>query len=251
MDRKEFFKKQVLDSAEYFENWLYKKQSKIVAEENDEWKKTFYCDLYDVFSDYHRSQIGKEHEIAHNCIGCNFEEGTSNIELFFKYNQNSESERYFLTLYSLLFYLQAERLAVIYKELGYTVQNKDEFNWAAFPVLQRIKYWANFFKHPKYYMLLHHPAFYIEGDSFIPNFMINGVIDDDFINKFYSGGKLNEDLRVELENKDNFIVVFPNLLNLTKDLCNEFEKIVLLISNDKEIVSKLATYTTTKSILSE
>lgn len=246
-----FFKEQVAKCAEYFENWLYTRVSKVFEDKGEPLKQTFYCDLYDVFSEYYKSQEGKENEIAHNCIGCNFEEGASNIELFFKYNKNTDSERYFLTLYSMLFYLQAERLAVIYKELGFIVINKDEFDWSAFPILQRIKYWANFFKHPKYYMLLHHPMFFIDGDPSTPNFMINGVIDDTFIHKFYSGGKLNNDLRAELQNKDKYIIIFPNLLNLTKDLCSEFEKIVKLIASDKAIIAKLATYTTIKSDLSD
>lgn len=250
-EQESYFAQQLGLSAEYFDKWLYRRDSKVFELEGKPKKQTFYNDLYDIFSKHHKAQKGKEQEIGHNCIGCNFEEGARNIELLFKYNRNTDSERYFLTLYSLLFYLQAERLAVIYKEIGYTVKGKDEFDWASFPVLQKIKYWANFFKHPKYYMLLHHPMFFIEGDPSTPNFMINGIINNDFIHKFYSGGKHNEDLRTELENKDMYIIIFPNLLEFTKQLCEEFEKIIHVIMNDKTLIEKLASYTTIKSFLSK
>lgn len=247
-----YFKEQVLASSEYFEQWLYKSESKsFILDKGEPIKKSIYCELYDVFSDYHNSIEGNENDIAHNCIGCNLEEGARTIELFFYHNKNTDSKRYFLTLYSLLFYLQAERLAVIYKELGYKVANSDDFEWSAFPVLQRIKYWANFFKHPKSYMLLHHPSFFIEGEPLIPNLMNNGIIEDSFIHKFYKGSKYNYDLRIELENKDSYIIIFPNLLELTMDLCAEFENIKTLILNDKKLVEKLATYTTLKSPISD
>jgi hypothetical protein len=247
-----YFKEQVLASSEYFEQWLYSGDIKsFITDKGEPIKKSFYCELHDVFLDYHKSLEGNENDIVHNCIGCNLEEGARTIELFFYHNKNTDSKRYFLTLYSLLFYLQAERLAVIYKELGYKVPNKDKFDWSAFPVLQRINCWANFFKHPKSYMLLHHPMFFIEGEPHIPNLMINGIIDDSFIHKFYKSRENNGDLRIELENKDNYIVVFPNLLELTMDLCSEFEKIKTLILNNKKLVEKLAAYTSLKSPLSE
>jgi hypothetical protein len=253
IDYDKYFNEQIQHSESYFNKWLYTSESKILTHKGEPIKKTVYCELDDTFSNYHSSKIDNEHGIAHNCLSCNFKEGAKNIELFFEYNKNTNSRRYFLTLYSLMFYLQAERLGVIYKELGFNIEYKGEskFNWTAFPKLQRIKYWANFFKHPKYYMLLHHPMFFIEGDPYTPNLIINGIIDDAFIHKFYSGGKSNKDLRAELENKNNFIIIFPNLLNLTIDLCSEFEKIVTLITNDKETIAKLATYTTIKDDLTD
>lgn len=249
----QYFKQQVQESAEYFESWFYRKESEVFEVGGKPQKISLYCDLYDVFSRHHQNQEGKESEIAHNCIGCNFEEGVRNILLFFTYNKEVNSERYFLTMYTLLFYLQAERLGVIYKEIGYnkTSNGKIEFDWTIFPELQRIKFWANFFKHPKSYMLLHHPSFFIEGDPDIPNFLVNGVINEQFIQKYYRGDKHNDGLRLTLENQENFIVIFPNILEFTKSLCAEFEKIIHRISNDEKLIEQLAPYTTVKSILSK
>lgn len=244
-----YFKEQIKESSDYFETWYYRKENQVFISQGKPIKDSLYRDLYDVFSDYSKEKVGNKNEISHNCIGCNFEEGARNILLFFKYNNEVLSQRYFLTLYTLLFYLQAERLAVIYKELGY-INSKKEFDWEKFPNLQRIKCWANFFKHPKSYMLLHHPDFFIEGDPYIPNFMVKGIIDEEFVRKFYNGWKYNEDLREVLSNQEDFKIIFPNLLNFTKCLCFEFEKIISVILSDKANIEKLSTFSTIKSKLS-
>ncbi len=237
MKNNSYFLKQISESSNYFNDWLYNNKL------NSAGGSSFYCRLFDLFHDYHFEQEGKT---SHNCIGCNLEEGARNIELFFKYNNQVESVKYFLTLYTLLFYLQAERLAVIYKEAGIIIYD-GKFDWSKFPVLQRIKYWANFFKHPKFYMLLHHPIFYIDGDPDVPNFLINGIIDDEFIHKFYKSDKQNAELKLLLGNKDNFIVLFPNMLELTKSLCIEFESIIHVIEGNSELISKLSELTSLSS----
>lgn len=249
----QYFKQQVQQSAEYFENWFYRKESNVFKFEGKPQEISLYYDLYDVFSKYHQNQKGKERDIAHNCIGCNFEEGARNILLFFNFNKEVNSEKYFLTMYTLLFYLQAEKLGVIYKEIGYSKNSrgKIEFDWTLFPELQRIKFWANFFKHPKSFMLLHHPLFFIEGDPYIPNFLVNGVINEQFIHKYYKGDNHNDDLRFTLENQENFIVIFPSILEFTKSLCTEFERIIHTISNDKKVIEQLAPHTTIKSMRSK
>lgn len=61
--------------------------------------------------------------------------------------------------------------------------------------------------------------------------MIKGVVDDTFMHGFYSVDESNGVSRPALENKDSFIIIFPNLLNLTKNLCTQFEDIITLIVN--------------------
>jgi len=43
-------------------------------------------------------------------------------------------------------------------------------------------------------MLLHHPTYHIGSDPGKPNFMINGIIDNEFILKFYKDDKKNQEL---------------------------------------------------------
>jgi hypothetical protein len=241
----QYFKQQVNESAKYFENWFY------LGKEISETKNQLICDtvyskLIVALNENHQKRIGEDYKYAHNCIGCNLEEGARNILLFFNYNKATLSTRYFLTLYTLVFYLQAERLAVIYKELGYIRKDKAEFDWFQFPILNRIQNWANFFKHPKSYMLLHHPDFFIEGDSYIPNFMVNQIIDDEFVLKYYNGKKHNLELRRKLANQESVKVIFPNLLEFTKSACREFENITRVITNENSHLQTLSNFTSTK-----
>jgi hypothetical protein len=239
----QYFLNQTVEIAEYFENWLYPNQND--TSETD-YKRSTYCDLYDVFSEAYQQKSGNSETISHNCIGCNFEEGADTINFFLQTNKNCKNIQYYLNLYSFLFYAQSERLAVIYKEVGYMTE-KGEFNWSSFPNLQAIKYWANFFKHPKAYMFLHHPDFYIKTDPEKPNFKINGIIDDNFVKTFYRAGADNELLRKNLANKNNVKVFYPDLVETTKLLCNEFSKIISIIISDPIIIEKLEAYTTIKN----
>ncbi len=238
----QYFFNQTVEVADYFENWLYPNQK------DADIKISTYCTLYDAFSESYQKKIGKPGIIAHNCIGCNLEESARIITFFLQTNKNCRNIQYYLTLYSLLFYTHVERLAVIYKEIGY-VTNKGEFNWNNFQNLQAIKYWANFFKHPKAYMFLHHPSFFIVTDPNKPNFMINGVIDDEFVKTFYKAGANNDLLRQKLANKNHVKVFYPDLIKMTQMLCVEFSKIVEVIINDPDIITKLESYTTIESDL--
>jgi hypothetical protein len=241
-----FFKQQVNKSEEYFENWFLINKG-IPNISHLQASQTVYTKLKDAFRINNLAEKDYRIEFGHNCIGCNFEEGARNILLFFRLNKETLSVRYFLTMYTLVFYLQAERLAVIYEELGYTQKGKTEFDWNRFPNLQNIKYWANFFKHPKSYMLLHHPIFYLEGDPDIPNILVNDIINEVFIRNYYNGPKKNEELRNRIANQDLVNIIFPNLLTFTTKACNEFEKIIEVITKDENHIKKLANFTTKNS----
>lgn len=239
-----FFLSQTLECYDYFDKWLYPKESEILEFDGIPLKKSLYCDLFDTFLKHNQEKHQDPEIIAHNCIGCNFEEGARTIHYFLKTNKECLSVQYYLNLYSLLFYTHSERLAVIYKEIGFTQKNKTEFDWAAFPNLKMIKYWANFFKHPKAYMFLHHPDFYIDSDPEKPNFIITQVIDNNFVKEFYRAGADNNALRKLLENKENVKIFFPDLIETTKKLCKEFESIISVINSDKNFIDQLNHYTT-------
>lgn len=154
-----FFQEQVLASSEYFDKWLYKSVGHVAVGKGEPLNKTVFNDLYEFFSDYHQSQKGKENETDHNWIGRDFVEDARNISLFLKHHKTTDSELHFITLYCLLFRIQGESIVAIYKDLGFITDSTD---WSVFPELQRIKHWANFFNHPSYHMLLHHPRFFLK-----------------------------------------------------------------------------------------
>lgn len=237
------FLEQAKESADYFSKWFDCYDNEILDDQNLPLKKSLFCDIHDAFLKYNQNKIANPDSYAHNCIGCNLEEGARAINYFLHSNTNCLNLQYYLNIYSFLFYAQAERLAVIYKEIGFT-NEKLEFDWEKFPNLRMIKYWANFFKHPKAYMFLHHPEYYIESDQERPNFLITLVIDNSFVDRFYQGQKRNTELRELLENKDKVKIFFPDLVTTTKTLCNEFSKIIEVINSDNSIIEKLNSYTT-------
>lgn len=229
MSEDKYFSDQTFKVLEYFETWLY---SMPPIEGGDFDKRSIFCELFDVFHEREggTSTLEMPH---HNCIGCNFDEGCLTILEFLKRFSGSTNMLPYLTIYTLLFYAQAERMGVIYKELGYV--SRDNFDWGAFPNLALIKHWANFFKHPKAYMYLHHPTYHIETDPGRPNFMLNGIIDTQFVQTFYRAGADNKKLAKHFEKGTSYTVFFPDLLELTKNLCQAFQDIIPIIKKIENI----------------
>lgn len=219
-----FFSEQTKQVSDYFEKWHT--EFKYSSKNGD--MRSRYCQLYDVFEDRERREPFNENNkkynspLYHNCIGCNLEEGCLNILDFTQRFSGGENARTYLTIYSLLFYTLAERMGVIYEELG-IITDKNKFDWTKFPVLRQIKHWANFFKHPKSYMFLHHPDYFLENDPKRPNFLIEGEINSDFVNRYYKANANNEQLRSVLTNKKDWKIIFPDIVKFTKNLCYEID----------------------------
>ena len=211
MQNNTFFTNQTIQVRDYFEKWLFSNSDN----KDNEFKKSIYCELFDSFNQKEIEVRNEFEKHYHNCVGCNFEEGCLTILDFLKRFSGTTNVSPYLTIYSLLFYSQAERLAVIYMELGFT--NGEKFDWESFPILRTIKLWANLFKHPKAYMFLHHPDYFIETDPSKPDFMINGVINTDFIDNYYRAAADNKMLYKLFENGTQFKIFYPDLLKFTKE----------------------------------
>jgi len=245
-NHRQHFLNQTIECADYFEKWFYPSDNRNKLTGN---KKSVYDVLYVTFSDNYKRKTGRPEMIAHNCIGCNFDDSALSILYFLNSNKNCANIEYYLNIYTFLFYGHAERLGVIYKELGF-VDGNNKFDWSSFPALQSIKYWANFFKHPKSAMLLHHPDYFIDTDPSKPNFFINEIINDKFIKTYYKCDKSNDELREKLANKNHVKIFYPDLVETTKHLCDEFSKIVDTIISNQTFIDKLEPYTTIESDLS-
>ena len=102
-------------------------------------------------------------------------------------------------------------------------------------LFQKIKKWANFVKHPKAFVLCHHPEYFLENDPEIIERKKNAnvLIDTAFVFKYYSGDDNKKDLFKLIANKDNVIVEFPNVVKLTTEFCEGLTSFVKLIKNNE------------------
>ncbi len=227
-----YFTEQIKESANYFDNWLYPSYYENLNNNGLPLRRSIFHQKLENLS------FGND-GYEHNSIPCNLKDGAMLINKFFKNNLGETNIRYFITLYSLLFYLQAEKCAVIYLQLGYHQKGKlDKFKWEEFPTLQKIKYWANFFKHPKSSIFLHHPTFHLESFQDNPNIGFKGKIDSAFVKKYFSGEKNNSKLEDLLLNQ-SFKVFFPDIPSFTKELCSEFEKLIDIINSEPKNIEIL------------
>lgn len=241
-DPMEFFKNQTEEAADYFEKWLYDGDQSPFSADGEPITKSQFCELYDLFYSREMAKNPDSKDIHHNCVGCNLEEGARNAEYFLRTNKRCGNPGYYLSMFSLLMYVMAERVAVIYQEMG-EPYSASSFSWDRFPTLQLIKYWANLFKHPKAYMFLHHPTYHIETDPEAPNTMLGQRIDAEFVRTFYRAGADNVKLRRLLTDEETATVFYPDLVEFTKELCDEFSKIKQEILKDPDAQSKLDQYT--------
>ena len=115
-----------------------------------------------------------------------------------------------------------------------------------FKTFALIKRWANFYKHPKSFMFVHHPYYTFENHpdyNELKKKMI--VVDSKFISKYYNGDSRNTELYSILTNKKDVLVIFPNIEELTKLFCSEIIHFVDLLRTNsvyRYILSQKSTY---------
>lgn len=235
-----FFVNQTQRAFELFKQWNESKANGINFID-DKPIESPYCRIHDAFDSYHRKIANDPFLHIHNCIGCNLSATANEIYYFLETNRNCDYSGYYIKTFTLHFYTHIENLAVIFKELGY--------DWGSFPTFQLIRAWANFFKHPKSFMFIHHPTYHIETDPDKPNFMINEIIDSNFVREFYHTRADNDKLFVRLGNKEDCKVFFPDLALTIKALCFEFEEFIKLITSNEVYLEKLGVLTSIKRTL--
>lgn len=186
-------------------------------------------------------------ENGHNCVACNLEESAKLIVNFLKnYNQFNTAESVFPN-FILLIYLMVERIDEYLNimELQRSIREKK------FKSFSTIKQWANFVKHPKAFMLVHHPTYIFEGFKIpgasckfkrIEDYEIK--IDSNFVKEFYSGSDKNKKLYDRLIKKENVLVVLPNPVKLMTEFCEAQKYFVELICGNqvfRDLLSEKAT----------
>jgi hypothetical protein len=177
------------------------------------------CEIHEYF----------DSENNHNCLGCNLAVVESQYINFLKQYKHFNAENESFTLYILLSYLLVERIEQIMK----LMELPESFRLQNFRTLITIRRWANFIKHPKYFMLVHHPSYIHENDPLIKTLKEGKIqINTAFIETYYNGESNNKDLFKILENKKNVLVVYPNIEELTQNFCLEIRNFIDLIRDN-------------------
>jgi len=159
---------------------------------------------------------------SHNCLACNFAELIDRlIHIASVYDHFEDKTTGDLT-YIIWLYLLTERMQEIFK----LISMPEEIKSQEFPAFKRIRCWGNFIKHPKAFFLTHHATFgeYLNGNA--------TKIDDDFVTRYYSGDKHNQELYKYITNAARVNVVLPDLLDLTKKLGSELSALQHIIESN-------------------
>ena len=178
----------------------------------------------------------------HNCLGCNFADSTNLILKYLERNEELTDIQQDFTIYILLLYLLVERIEIVFDIIQLPTSYRDKH----FKVFQRIRKWANFIKHPKSFILTHHPVYDFENSGEKHEKKFTAIINEQFVDQYYKGQKdpndqkkTNRELYNRLRNKKNVMVLFPDIANITDNLCYSYNKFIDLILNNaicKEIL---------------
>ena len=207
---------------------------------------SIYKEAYEIFIDAHYSddlesllcQIHNSFPSGHNCVGCNLNDSNLRIEKFLIQHDNFQDLYLTFTTFIFLLYLQVES---IYEYFD-IIQLQESYKQKHFQSFQTVKRWANFLKHPKAFMLVHHPKWTFEGRKI--NDVVEKIskttplINSNFVNEYYSGDRKNKELFKKLNKKEDILVVFPNPVELIKDFTIAQIKFTDIIANN-EIVRDL------------
>ena len=180
------------------------------------------CQLHDAFGTYDTSH--------HNCLGCNFADSTWLIHNFLRTYDLQEAIQYAYSTLIILAYLLVERIDTFFNIIELNKIYRNQY----FKILLEVRRWANFLKHPKAFLLTHHPTFSFYGSPKNKELRNNAniVIDRAFIDKYYVNDEKNKELYKELENKENVLVVFPDAVWLVQSLCEAMHNCVAVIRDN-------------------
>jgi hypothetical protein len=138
-------------------------------------------------------------------------------------------------------YLFVEHVYVIFE----IIKLPEEYRRRHFGVFKDIHKWANFIKHPNSFILVHHPTYSYDGDDNFDRTQYSLVIDQQFVNEYYSSPIHNKKLWDALQNKKEVAVLFPNPQVLTRGFCDAAKKFISVVRDNAvfcEILASRSTY---------
>lgn len=227
-------------------NYSDKKMKKVLKKQFKEafriYEKEIFPSEYSIFTKFH--ELLENEEEDHNCIGCNLNDSALliytqllNFDLFISIRHN-------FTMYIMTLYLMVERVDTLLNIISINeTYKKDKFK-----TLIKIRKWANFIKHPKAFLLVHHPEYTFEGSSKNSELRkyANQTIDyNRFILPYYSNDDKNKELYEKLENKEKILVAFPNPIRLMEEFCKELKLFKRLIKKNevfRDVLNRRSTF---------
>lgn len=179
--------------------------------------------------------LHKNFKNGHNCVACNLNRQN---ELLFDFLESYDEFKHPYLTFNVFIWLLYLQIESIYVYCDILKIDKGKY----FKTFRIIKDWANFLKHPKSFMLVHHPIFgFYETDLLNESIIAfdNEVqieenefqfINTDFVKDFYKNKNSDIQLKNILKNNQKVIVVFPNPVKLITDFVSEQEKFISLIN---------------------
>ncbi|MEM7358275.1 MAG: hypothetical protein AAF431_04225 [Pseudomonadota bacterium] len=193
------------------------------------------CRMHDAF--------GVLDGVGHNCLGCNFAEITNGIDhcLSKIVNTNARIEFDF-TDYIWWLYLFVERAEVLFE----VIELPASYRSRTFYPFVTIRRWANFLKHPNFFVFVHHPKYFFEGDASFDETQFDFVVDTNFVRDNYGAEAKSRrgSVRAKLQNKNDIAVLFPNIIELTEEFCHCAYTIFELVERNevyREVLSNVST----------
>jgi len=180
------------------------------------------CQFHEAFGTYDTSH--------HNCLGCNFADITWVIINFLQTYALQNKIQYAYSTFIVLAYLLVERIDTLFNII---VLNR-AYRAEHFKVLLEIRRWANFLKHPKAFLLTHHPEFSYHSSPKNKELREHAsvVIDRAFVDNYYVNDDRDKALFKDLENKDDVLVIFPDVVRLAEELCKAMHDCVAVVRDN-------------------
>ena len=206
---------------------------------------------YGLFCDLHDAQLyDGDASNDHNCIGCNLDEYSQVLVNALKVESEFKSEYELFSRFVVNAYILNERIRVYTKILSF---DDATFN-AEFPTLRSIMKWANFIKHPKAFMLVHSPNYTFDNSADKAHKLSQKnytIIDQAFIEHYYSGPGNNAGLYATLTNQKDVLVIFPEMSTLSNVFSEDCKKFIKMILDTKAYRDILKDKTTIANYFSE
>lgn len=176
----------------------------------------------------------------HNCIGCNIDSNLKFMRSEFSISKHLESiEHVYFHLIPAM-NLVVERLDIINSLFEGKVTDRSTYQ-----SFQIIRKWTNFIKHPKAFMFCHHPKYAFENCEHLEFYTHNNkVIDYDFVERYYSRKKKDEELMEELNQQPNVLVLFPDIRILTDRFSRQIQYYLNFLKTNEEALFKISRKTT-------